>query len=254
MFPVPGKLEIKNLAVEVGGVRVLHNIHLTVPPGEVHVLVGPNGSGKTSLLATIAGYPQYRVVSGSISYDGTDLLPLGLTERARLGIGLLEQRPPTINGVKLRLLLDYIGGDDPERKRFIEDLIKETDHAHLVDRNIHEDLSGGEIKKAGLLLLLARQPHFAMMDEPDSGVDMDSITLLCQLMNRLLSPEREHPAKRRTGLIITHSDVILGRVSTDKAHVMIDGRVLCGGNPRIIMKKIRESGFDSCVDCLHQGE
>jgi len=246
-------LNIRNLTVDVGGSTILENIDLTVPEGEVHLLVGPNGCGKTSLMATIAGYPQYRAVSGSVSFRGTELLELGMTERARFGIGLLEQRPPVISGVKLGMLLDYIIGEDDVRRRRIDEFVREAGMEKLIDRNIHENLSGGEIKKAGVLLLLAREPVCAMLDEPDSGVDMDSITLLCSLINRLLSPEREHPAQRRTGLIVTHSAGILDAVSADKAHVMINGRIVCSGNPRIIMRKIADSGFDACESCEHQG-
>ncbi len=246
-------IDIRQLSVEVNGHLILKNIDMNIPQGEVHLLLGPNGSGKTSLLSTISGYPDYKVVEGSIKFDGKDILGLGLTERARLGIGLLEQRPPAIDGVTLRMLLDYIIGADADKKRRVESYIDEARLEKLVDRNVHENLSGGEIKKAGVLLLLAREPAFSMMDEPDSGVDMDSLTLLCSMINRLLSKEHSFPVMRKTGLIITHSDAILNTVYADKAHVLINGHIVCSGNPRLIMSKIAESGFDACANCEFHG-
>ena len=108
-------LEIKHLCVSVDGQELLHDIDLTIPQGEVHALLGPNGSGKTSLLMSIMGYPQYKVIQGRILFDGRDIAELDLTQRARLGIGVVHQRPPTIVGVKLRQILDHVTAGDPER-------------------------------------------------------------------------------------------------------------------------------------------
>ncbi|WP_020610820.1 ABC transporter ATP-binding protein [Sediminispirochaeta bajacaliforniensis] len=242
-------ININNLTVEVEGARVLRNINLDIPEGEVHLLLGPNGSGKTSLMMTITGYPQYKIVEGNISMMGKDLADLDITDRARLGIGMAEQRPPSIDGVKLRMLLDYLLADHPERRNDIRKLIATTNMESFLDRNINEGLSGGEIKRSEILLLISRQPLFAMLDEPDSGVDIDGLELLSSMINTLFSPMRDIPAKRRTGLIITHSNRMAEYIHVDKTHVMLGGELICSGNPQIIMNKIVTSGFGSCVEC-----
>ncbi len=242
-------LEIENLSLVVEGNTVLKNVCLNIPEGEVHILLGPNGSGKSSLLAAVAGYPQYSVLKGRITLMGKELSALGMTERARLGIGTAEQHPPVINGVRFRSLLDYILSQNPDRIPEVAELIKTAGMESFLDRNIHDGLSGGEIKKSELLLLMARQPVFSMLDEPDSGVDMDSLELIASMVNALLSPRTGYPARRRTGLIVTHSKIFAESVHADKAHVVLNGEIVCSGNPGIIMKKITEEGFDSCAAC-----
>ncbi len=247
-------IQITHLYVEVEGVTILKDIHMDITDGEVHVLLGPNGSGKTALVMTIMGYPQYKIVSGSISCMGRDLSDLGITQRARLGIGLMEQRPPAINGVKQKMLLDYLLEKNPEQKDEIDRLSHVAKMRPLLYRDINRGLSGGEIKKSEILLLLARQPLFAMLDEPDSGVDIDSLGLLCTMITMLFTPDKAYPVKRKTGLIITHSSRILRKLYADKAHVMLDGRIVCTGNPQIIIGKIEESGFDSCITCKRKNK
>ncbi|MDC7126716.1 MAG: ABC transporter ATP-binding protein [Spirochaetales bacterium] len=242
-------ISINDLQVEVEGKNVLNGVNLEIPEGEVHLLLGPNGSGKTSLIMTIMGYPQYRITGGSISMNGQDITELDITERARLGIGLAEQRPPSVSGVKLRMLLDYILKEHEDKQERVLELIKEANMESFLDRDINEGLSGGEIKRSEILLLLSRQPLFAMLDEPDSGVDLDSLELLSSMINILFSPKKEYPAKRGTGLLITHSTYMLDRIDVDKAHVMIAGELVCSGHPQIIMNKIVDSGFESCIEC-----
>ena len=248
-------LEIKNLFVEVDDKIILHNINLEIPDGEVHLLIGPNGSGKTSLLMTIMGYPQYRVTQGSILFNGKNLLKLNITERAALGIGIAEQRPPTISGVRLKMLLSYLLDKNPEWKEEIDREIKNAKMESFLNRDINGGLSGGEIKKSELLLLLSRRPVFTMLDEPDSGVDIDSLELLRSMINKLFSPLEEYPVKRRAGLIITHSERIIESIHADKTHIIINGEIVCNGNPQLMMKQVVESGFDSCIKCKNlQGD
>ncbi len=242
-------LEIKDLFVEVDGKVILRNINLEIPKGEVHLLIGPNGSGKTSLLMTIMGYPQYKVTKGSILFDGKNLLKLNITERAALGIGIAEQRPPTISGVKLKMLLSYLLDKNPKWKEEIDKEIENSKMKSFLNRDINGGLSGGEIKKSELLLLLSRQPIFTMLDEPDSGVDIDSLELLRSMINKLFSPEEEHPVKRRSGLIITHSEGIIESIHADKTHIIINGEIVCDGNPQLVMKQVVTSGFESCIKC-----
>ena len=248
-------LEVRDLYVEVEGEEILHDVNLTIPEGEVHALLGPNGSGKTSLMMAIMGYPEYKVPQGRILFDAKDITDLGLTERARLGIGIAQQRPPTIAGVKLRQILDYTIGGDTQRADELEALVQGSHVEPFLDRDVNAGLSGGEIKRSELLQLLATRPRFAMMDEPDSGVDLESLEMVGEMVNRLFSKDLARPAKRRAGLIITHTGHILNYVHADKAHIMLDGCIGCSGNPRIIFDRIRESGYEECVRCiLEEGE
>jgi Fe-S cluster assembly ATP-binding protein len=243
-------LEIKNLCVEVGGHELLHDLELTIPEGEVHALVGPNGSGKTTLMMTISGYPEYTVTKGQILFNGQDVAELGITARARLGIGVSQQRPPTIAGVKLRQILDFAAANDPQRAREIDKLARALQMESFLDRDINAGLSGGEIKRSELFQLLITHPMFVMMDEPDSSVDLEAMSLIGKMTNELLAGNHAtRPMERRAGLIITHTGNILDHVLTDKAHVMIEGCIGCSGNPHILLDQIRECGYEECIRC-----
>lgn len=243
-------LEIKNLYVEVGGHELLHNLELTIPEGEVHTLVGPNGSGKTTLMMTICGYPEYRVTRGQILFNGQDLAELGITERARLGIGVSQQRPPTIAGVKLQQILDFVAADTPQHSGEIDELTRALEMELFLERDVNAGLSGGEIKRSELFQLLVTHPRFVMMDEPDSGVDLEAMRLIGKMTNNLLAGNHAaRPIERRAGLIITHTGNILDYVHTDKAHVMIEGSIDCSGNPHILLDQIREYGYEECIRC-----
>lgn len=246
-------LEIRNLTVNAGGRTLLKNLNLAVPKGEVHVLFGPNGSGKTSLVMTIMGFSSYKVTSGQILFKGRDITDLGITERARLGLGIAQQRPPTIPGVKLRQVLDYATAGNSAKPANINGFLEDLNTKAFLDRDINAGLSGGEIKRSELIQLLVSQPVFSMLDEPDSGVDLDSLPLAGRLVNELFSIEAERPVHRRSGLIITHTGHILDYVKADKAHVMIDGRIACSGNPELVMSAIGEHGYDGCVRCIRKG-
>lgn len=243
-------LEVKHLCVEVDGRELLHDLDLTIPDGEVHALLGPNGSGKTTLVMAIIGYPEYRVTGGRILFDGKDITELDITERARLGIGVSQQRPPTIAGVKLQQILDYVIANAPQRAREVEELARTFKLERFLDRNVNAGLSGGEIKRSELFQLLVTRPRFAMMDEPDSGVDLEALALVGNMVNALLTEEPARPTKRKAGLIITHTGHILDYVHADKAHIMLDGRIGCSGNPRILLDKIRKHGYEECIRCI----
>lgn len=244
-------LTVKDLCVGVEGQEILHNINLTIPEGEVHALVGPNGSGKTSLMMAIMGFSDYEVCQGQVLFDGQDLAELDLTERAKLGIGIAQQRPPTIAGVKLEQILDYVTAGVPQRGAEVERLVEIAQMEPFLERDVNAGLSGGEIKRSELLQLLASRPRFAMMDEPGSGVDLEALELVGDLINTIFSKDLARPVKRRAGLLITHTGHILDYVYVDKAHVMLDGCIGCSGNPRIIFDHIRESGYEECVRCMN---
>ena len=247
-------LEVKGLCVEVDGQVLLHDLDLTIPEGEVHALLGPNGCGKTTLMMTIIGYPEYRVTKGQILFNGEDIAELDITERANLGIGVSQQRPPTIAGVKLQQILDFIIENAPERVQEIEELVRVFQMGPFLDRHVNAGLSGGEIKRSELFQLLATHPRFAMMDEPDSGIDLEALAVVGNMVNTLFSKDPAHPAKRRAGLIITHTGRVLDYVHADKAYIMLDGRIGCSGNPLILLDKVREcGGYEQCIRCIQEG-
>lgn len=242
-------LEVKHLCVEVGGNEILHDLDLSIPEGEVHALLGPNASGKTTLMMAIMGYPEYEITKGQVFFNGEDIAELDITERAKLGIGFSQQRPPTIAGVKLWQLLDFFVGKAPERAQEIDELVKTFQMEGFLGRDINSGLSGGEIKRCELLQLLVTRPKFVMMDEPDSGVDLEALAVVGSMVNALLSEEHARPAHRKAGLIVTHTASILDYVYTDKAHIMLDGHIGCSGNPHILLNQIREYGYEECIRC-----
>jgi len=243
-------LEVKHLCVEVDGREILHDVDLIIPDGEVHALLGPNGSGKTTLMMTIIGYPEYRVTKGQILFHGQDIAALDITERARLGIGVAQQRPPTIAGVKLRQILDFVIANAPQRAGEIAELARALQMEPLLERDINAGLSGGEIKRSELFQLLITHPRFVMMDEPDSGVDLEAMSIVGRMTNELLAKNHAtRPKERRAGLMITHTGNILDYVRADRAHVMLDGYIGCSGNPYILLDQIRERGYEECTPC-----
>ncbi len=240
-------LEIRGLHVSVGEREVLRGIDLAVAEGEAHVLLGPNGGGKTTLLNTIVGLPGYRVAAGSLRFRGTDLLPLSVDERARLGIGMAYQRPPSVRGVRLRQMLDVAaGGELPETT--VGTLVDQLGLDDLVDRDVNAGYSGGEMKRSEMAQLLAQQPALALFDEPESGVDLDNIAVVGEAMNALLKgPRATEP--RAAGLIVTHTGHILEYVNADVGHVLYAGALACRGNPLDLIAEIRRQGYERCVEC-----
>lgn len=244
-------LEIENLGVRVNGVELLRDVDLAIPEGEVHALLGPNGCGKTSLMMAVMGYPRYEVCRGRILFNGKDISGLDITERSRLGIGVAHQRPPTMAGVKLVQILDYIAAREPKQKEEVALLVKDFQMETLLNRDVNEGLSGGEIKRSELLQLMAMNPRLAMLDEPDSGVDMESLELMGEMINRLFSADSSHPVKRSSGIVITHTAHMLKYIRADKAHVMLDGHIGCSGNPDLIFETISRCGYQECISCIN---
>ena len=245
-------LEIENLAVEVAGKRVLKGVNLSIAEGETHVLLGPNGAGKSTLFLTILGFPQYKVVEGSIKFKGQDITKFTTAERVKLGLGVSFQTPPAIRGVSVRDLLKIESHQDmdedlnPRMQRLAKQL-KFSDE--FLDRDVNLGFSGGEVKRSEILQLLAQMPDFTMFDEPDSGVDIENVELLASEIGTLLDKDKPQLNRKRSGLLITHLGYILNFVSADKAHVLIDGVISCSGNPSEILEDIRKNGFNGCVEC-----
>ncbi|AEH45114.1 ABC transporter related protein [Thermodesulfatator indicus DSM 15286] len=243
-------LEIDDLWVEVEGREVLKGVSLTIPVGETHILFGRNGSGKTSLLMTIMGFPQYQVRHGKIIFKGEDVTDLPPYERARRGIGIMFQRPPSIKGVKLRELLELCAKENGYR---IQELAQEFGFEKFLDREVNLGFSGGELKKSELLQLLVQNPDLALIDEPESGVDVENIEVIGRMIRRLLEKETHRPRKK-SGLIITHTGFILQYVPADRGYVMLDGKIYCQGNPQEIFEGIQKHGYEECLKCLKRME
>ena len=254
-------LQIEDLQVKLGEKEILKQINLRIDPGETHILFGPNGSGKTSLLMTIMGYPQYNVVSGKIKFKGVDITDMPIDERAKMGIGMSYQRPPTINGLKIRQMIDLCAGDDVDG----EALAEKVNFGDFLDRDVNAGFSGGEIKRSELLQLMAQEPDLMLFDEPESGVDMENITLVGNTIATLLEKDgagkdgamqqikskmQAKLNRTKMGLIITHTGYILDYVSADKGQVLFNGKLSCVSNPREILGCVGKSGYEECVRCM----
>ncbi|MGQ9718907.1 MAG: ABC transporter ATP-binding protein [Nitrososphaerales archaeon] len=236
-------LEVERLSVEVFGKRILKEVDLTIPKGEVHVLFGPNASGKTSLLMSILGFPSYKVVSGKIWFNGVDVTDMPTDERVKLGIGVTFQNPPAIRGVKLGdIVHNFLKFDSEAKKNEIELSEKLNLKKEFLLRDLNLGFSGGEVKRSEILQILAQKPSFVMLDEPDSGVDVENLGIVGKVVNDFL--------KERSGLLITHLGYMLRYVEADKAHVLIDGRVACSGEPIKVLDQILREGYKWCEKCL----
>lgn len=249
-------LVVEDLRVEIDGKEILEHIDLEIKPGQVHVLFGPNGSGKTSLLMTIMGYPQYKVTYGRIEYKGVDITTMPVNERAELGIGVMYQRPPTIHGLKTRDMVNICAknGDNLEE---MTELLKMTP---FLDRDLNAGFSGGEIKRSEILQLMAQAPDLVLLDEPESGVDLENISLVGDAVNILLERDihkinsktiSESKQERiRSGLIITHTGFILDYITADVGQVLFRGHMSCKSNAREVLKCIDKFGYAECVRCV----
>jgi Fe-S cluster assembly ATP-binding protein len=239
-------LTIENLHVEVSGKEVLHDINLHIGEGETHVLMGPNGSGKTTLIRAIMGFSDYVVTEGRIVYKGRDITHLPIHERARYGIGMMFQRPPTISGLKLRKLLMAEAGNQPDKVSEYASAMNMTD---FLERDLNAGFSGGEIKRSEVLQLMIQQPDFVMLDEPESGVDLENISLIGSAIARLVEKDRHIITRHKSGLIITHTGYILDYIEADAGHMLCDGEIRCHGNAREILSVIKSKGYRECIEC-----
>jgi Fe-S cluster assembly ATP-binding protein len=246
-------LAIEHLGISVGGKRILTDVCLTIGEGETMALFGPNGSGKTTLLKAIMGFPAYRLDSGRILFKGEDITALSMDERSRRGIGIAFQTPPVVRGVKLGDVLRITMG---KRGDVSEDKINEyagrLKLADFLPREVNLGFSGGEVKRSELLQLVVQNPDFALLDEPDSGVDLENIHLVGEIINELLGKgkARAREKRSRSALIITHAGYILDYVNPDKACILFEGSIRCIGNPREILGDIKAKGYEGCARCL----
>jgi Fe-S cluster assembly ATP-binding protein len=238
-------LEIDDLWVNIDNKEVLKGINLRVPVGETHILFGKNGSGKSSLLMTIMGFERYVVKQGRISFLGQDITQMPTFERARLGLGLSFQRPPTIRGVKTADVLRVCS-----RGAIVPEVLAAAyDFTQFLDREVNYGFSGGEIKRSELLQLLAQNPKMVLLDEPESGVDLENLQVVGRIIGQLLQKDRRSQAREKSGLIITHTGFIMDYVNADKGYILLEGRLLCSGNPREILHDIKQFGYEECTRC-----
>lgn len=241
-------LEIKNLHATVEDNEILRGISLTVNKGEVHAIMGPNGSGKSTLSKVLAGHPAYEVTEGEILFEGEDLMEKDPDERAREGIFLAFQYPVEVPGVSnaqfLRLAynekMKHTGGEemDPlEFKDYLTERAKVVEmDAALMSRSVNEGFSGGEKKRNEILQMAVLQPKLAMLDETDSGLDIDALRIVSEGVNKLRSPDN--------GIIlVTHYQRILNYIIPDFVHVLYKGRIVKSGGKELALE-LEEKGYD----------
>ncbi|MFZ4841460.1 Fe-S cluster assembly ATPase SufC [Mycetocola tolaasinivorans] len=250
-------LEIRDLHVSVetdqGTKPILRGVDLTLNSNETHAIMGPNGSGKSTLAYTIAGHPKYTVDSGSITLDGEDVLEMSVDERARAGIFLAMQYPVEIPGVTvsnfLRTAKTAIDGEAPAIRTWIKDVRTAMDNLRMdkvfAERNVNEGFSGGEKKRHEILQLELLKPKFAVLDETDSGLDVDALKIVSEGVNR---------AQENTDLgvlLITHYTRILRYIKPDHVHVFVNGKVAEQGGPELA-DRLENEGYDRYLQTADQ--
>jgi Fe-S cluster assembly ATP-binding protein len=240
-------LEIRDLRVsveETGGSsrEILRGVNLTVPSGQTHAIMGPNGSGKSTLAYAIAGHPKYTVDSGSVTLDGQDVLAMSVDARARAGLFLAMQYPVEVPGVSvsnfLRTAVTAVRGEAPKLRDFARQLRASMAELAIdpefAQRNLNEGFSGGEKKRHEILQLELLNPKFAILDETDSGLDIDALRVVSEGINRYRTQE-DHGV-----LLITHYTRILRYVRPDFVHVFVGGRIVAEGGPELAEELERE--------------
>lgn len=245
-------LQIENLHVSAGDVQILNGVNLTVDRGEIHALMGPNGSGKSTLASTLMGHPSYTVTEGRILYKGEDITETAPNRRATKGMFLAFQHPEEIPGISviqfLRQALSNKTGVNLtvlELRLKVMDAMKELGiESEFADRYLNEGFSGGERKRNEVLQMAVLEPELAVMDETDSGLDIDALRTVADGVNKLTGPDRGF-------LIITHYQRLLDYVTPDQVHIFMDGRVLQSGDISLA-RKLEEEGYDSFRSALTQ--
>ncbi len=241
-------LEIRNLRVAVDGREILKGVNLVVPKGEIHALMGPNGSGKSTLAQTLLGHPRYEVLEGEVLWKGQNILELSPDERAKLGLFLAFQHPIEIPGVVLGNFLHIAyqavkGVEIPigQFNRMLMQKMRMLDmDPSFIGRGLNEGFSGGERKRCEILQMALLEPEFAIMDETDSGLDIDGVRVVANAVNKLY----EQSGGQMGFLIITHYSRILRYIQPlHKTHVMMDGQVVLSGDPKLV-DELEERGYD----------
>jgi len=241
-------LEVKGLRVAVAGNEILKGVDLTIRDGEVHAIMGPNGSGKSTLAQVLAGHPAYTVLAGGATYEGKDLLDMKPEERARAGVFLAFQYPVEIRGITnsyfLRSALNALRRERGEAEldpidflQFLEQKVKAIGwDDSMMNRPVNEGFSGGEKKRNEILQLAVLEPRLAILDETDSGLDIDALKTVAEAVNQLRGPQRSF-------LIVTHYQRLLNYITPDVVHVLADGRIVKTGGPELALE-LEARGYD----------
>jgi Fe-S cluster assembly ATP-binding protein len=243
-------LEVRNLKVMVEDKVILKDINLELTEKRNYVMFGPNGSGKTTLINAIMGLPQYKIASGKILFMGEDVTTKSVEERSKLGLALAFQHPPEINGIKLSSLLKLCVGKEAEDEFSAEEK-KLIDAFHLgefLERDTNVGFSGGERKRAEVLQMLLLKPRLLLLDEPDSGVDVESLRLIGKQIQKYVEESGS------TALIVTHKGDILDYVDAKYACVLLKSIVYCFAEPKTIYENIKKGGYEKCVACRKRVE
>lgn len=244
-------LEIKDLVARVGETRILNGVSLTINPGEVHAIMGPNGSGKSTLAKILAGHPGYEVESGSVSFEGQDLFALEADERARAGVFLAFQYPAEIPGVSnlnfLRTALGAKLGKDVPIVEFRKQLMAKMKELEMdpsfATRFVNEGFSGGEKKRNEILQMSVLQPKLALLDETDSGLDIDALKIVAEGVNKIVASGDHKPGV----LVITHYNRLLNYLKPNFVHIFHQGRIVSSGGPELALK-LEEQGYEWIAD------
>ncbi|WP_049425646.1 Fe-S cluster assembly ATPase SufC [Streptococcus agalactiae] len=236
-------LEIKHLHVSIEDKEILKGLNLTLKTGEIAAIMGPNGTGKSTLSAAIMGNPNYEVTAGEILFDGEDILELEVDERARLGLFLAMQYPSEVPGITnaefIRAAMNAGKADDDKIsiRQFITKLDEKMEllgmKEEMAERYLNEGFSGGEKKRNEILQLLMLEPKFALLDEIDSGIDIDALKVVSKGVN-------EMRGEGFGAMIITHYQRLLNYITPDKVHVMMDGKVVLSGGPELAVRLEKE--------------
>lgn len=229
-------LEIKNLKVKSQGQEILKGLNFKIKAGQIQALLGPNASGKSSLAQVISGQPRYQIIQGQIIFQGKLINKLSPEKRVKLGLALAWQNPPTIKGVPLGQLLAKIGQAE---KNQVSELTN-----RLLEREINLDFSGGEKKISELLQILSLKPKLAILDEIDSGLDLNKLKKVSQLIKEELID------KKTAVLLITHSGTILRFLKPELTNVLVDGQIICQAkNYQKVLQVIKRYGYEKCKKC-----
>ena len=240
-------LKIEDLWVKVNDKLVLKGVNLEVHEGEVHVLLGPNAIGKTTLLMTIMGLPKCKVIKGRIIFKGTDITTMPPHERAKLGIALAFQMPPKVN-VKLSHLINEICKKYKQPLTEVNKIIDEFRIGNLINRDLFDGFSGGEVKRTELLITFLQRPSLVLLDEPDSGVDIESLSLVGNLINKFID-------MGTAILLVTHLGAILKHLKKiNIAHVMLNGSISYSGDPYKLLNLLSNVGYSGLEKMISKGE
>ncbi len=241
-------LKITNLHVSVGGTEILHGVDLAVDAGQVHAIMGPNGSGKSTLAQVMAGHPAYQVTQGSIVFQGEDLLELEPQERAQKGLFMAFQYPVEIRGITnayfLRSAVNAIrkarGEEEYDTIDFLDVLDQKLETIgwddSFLNRAVNEGFSGGEKKRNEILQMAVLEPKLAVLDETDSGLDIDAVRVVAEAVNKFRSPDR-------STIVVTHYQRILNYLEPDVVHVLYEGRIVRSGDKALALE-LEEKGYD----------